>query len=126
MEEKEETASVLHQLQNQKEALGMLSRNVIIGLVVVALLGVGTGYLLAARGGKVASLGSALNSTTTGGSVTKGTIEGSDDQKTFKDTAEGILREGGSAGGEGQFHLERPGGESQTAFITSSNVHFSK
>ena len=36
------------------------------------------------------------------------------DKKTFKDSVEGILREGG-IDGEGNFHIERPGGISQNA-----------
>lgn len=43
------------------------------------------------------------------------------DKKTFKDKAEGILKEGG-IDGEGNFHLERPGGKSQNAYLTSSTV----
>jgi len=47
------------------------------------------------------------------------------DKKTFKDKAEGILREGG-IDGEGQFHLERPGGESQNVYLTSTTVDLSQ
>ena len=47
------------------------------------------------------------------------------DKKTFKDSAEGIMREGG-VDGEGNFHLERPGGASQNAYLTSSTVDLSK
>ena len=43
------------------------------------------------------------------------------DKKTFKDKAEGILKEGG-VDGEGNFHLERPGGESQNVYLTSTTV----
>jgi len=43
------------------------------------------------------------------------------DKKTFKDQAEGTLREGG-IDGEGNFHLERPGGKSQNVYLTSSTV----
>ncbi|MDH7476696.1 MAG: hypothetical protein QHH09_04555 [Microgenomates group bacterium] len=46
------------------------------------------------------------------------------DKKTFKDQAEGILREGG-IDGEGNFHLERPGGESQNVYLTSTTVDLS-
>jgi hypothetical protein len=46
------------------------------------------------------------------------------DKKTFKDSAEGILREGG-IDGEGNFHLERSGGDSQNAYLTSSTVDLS-
>lgn len=47
------------------------------------------------------------------------------DKKTFRDTAEGILREGG-IDGEGNFHLERPGGSSQNVYLTSSTVDLSQ
>ena len=43
------------------------------------------------------------------------------DKKTFKDQAEGTLKEGG-IDGEGNFHLERPGGKSQNVYLTSSTV----
>lgn len=47
------------------------------------------------------------------------------DKKTFKDQAEGLLKEGG-IDGEGNFHLERPGGKSQNVYLTSSTVDLSK
>ncbi len=43
------------------------------------------------------------------------------DKKTFPDKTEGVLREGGIEG-EGNFHLERPGGESQNVYLTSTTV----
>jgi len=46
------------------------------------------------------------------------------DKKTFKDSAEGLLREGG-IDGEGNFHLERPGGVSQNVYLTSTTVDLS-
>lgn len=46
------------------------------------------------------------------------------DKKTFKDSAEGIMREGGIEG-EGNFHLERPGGQSQNVYLTSTTVDLS-
>ncbi len=53
--------------------------------------------------------------------------EGIADKKTFKDSAEGMLREGGSEdSGEGSYHLERPGGDDQTVYLTSSTVDMSK
>lgn len=47
------------------------------------------------------------------------------DKKTFKDSAEGKLQEGG-LDGEGSFHLVRPGGESQNVYLTSSTVDLSE
>lgn len=46
---------------------------------------------------------------------------GINDKKTFKDQAEGILKEGG-IDGEGSYHLQRPGGQSQNVYLTSSTV----
>ena len=40
---------------------------------------------------------------------------------TFSDTAEGVLKKGG-INGEGSHKLIRPGGESQTVYLTSSTV----
>ena len=50
---------------------------------------------------------------------------GISDEKTFKDKAEGILKEGG-LDGEGNFHLERSGGESQNVYLTSTTVDLSQ
>ncbi len=46
------------------------------------------------------------------------------DKKTFKDSAEGIVKEGG-VDGEGNYHLERRGGESQNVYLTSTTVDLS-
>lgn len=69
---------------------------------------------------------SRLNKKTTESKDTKNTAQsaGIVDKKTFKDSVEGILREGG-IDGEGNFHIERPGGESQNAYLTSSTVDLS-
>jgi len=71
---------------------------------------------------------SRLNKKTTNSSSdkTKNTTQsaGIVDKKTFKDSVEGILREGG-IDGEGNFHIERPGGVSQNAYLTSSTVDLS-
>ncbi|KXK10675.1 MAG: hypothetical protein UZ22_OP11002000605 [Microgenomates bacterium OLB23] len=48
------------------------------------------------------------------------------DKKTFKDSAEGTIEEGGDKSGEGSFKLIRPGGEDQTAYLTSSTVDLSE
>ncbi len=46
-------------------------------------------------------------------------------KKNFKDKAEGVLKRGGVEE-EGSHHLERPGGESQNVYLTSSTVDLSK
>ncbi|MEI7652866.1 MAG: hypothetical protein WCJ70_01120 [bacterium] len=61
----------------------------------------------------------------TSSGLTKGTVadapsSAAEDKKTFKDTATGVLREGGIEG-EGSHHLER-GAKDQTAYLTSSSI----
>lgn len=77
--------------------------------------------------GAILSFGfSRFNKKTTNSSNTKVTAQsaGVVDKKTFKDSVEGILREGG-IDGEGNFHLERPGGVSQNVYLTSTTVDLS-
>jgi hypothetical protein len=91
--------------------------------VVIVLLGVGSGFILAKIAPDLIQKG-ALPSPNEKSSVEKGKVYGSNDMSTFKDMAEGTLKEGGMEG-EGQFHLVRPGGESQNVYITSSLVDLS-
>jgi len=88
----------------------------IVLLVIVIVLGVVTGF--AFRQKKTAVTSESSNE--------KGkTSVGIADKKTFKDKADGILKEGGMDG-EGNFHLERPGGESQNVYLTSTTVDLSQ
>ncbi len=114
-------SSLLHDF-NQTDG-PLMTGKVILVLVVVAMLGIGTGYIIAprAQGG---SLSSAIPSVG-GASVAKGTVEGTNDIETFKDTTEGVLQDGG-IDGEGQYHLVRPGGDSQNVYLTSSIIDLSK
>lgn len=75
---------------------------------VLVLLGVGTGYALSQKASGP-------------GFVNTGTIVGTTDAKTFRDSAEGVIEKGG-ADGEGTHRLVRQGGDSQTAFLVSSVV----
>jgi len=86
-------------------------------LVVVVVLGGGIGFALSTlqkNGG---------SSNQTSNAPAKETA-GISDKKTFKDNAEGIVKEGGLEG-EGSFHLQRPGGASQNVYLTSSTVDLS-
>lgn len=98
----------------------LLSKKLIIILLVLAVLGVGTGYLISKKG-SVDVGGGTINLTK---GSTGGNIIGSDDTKTFKDVAEGVLK-GGGIDGEGAYHLVRPGGDSQNVYLTSSIVDLS-
>lgn len=106
---------------NQKSNNSIVSFGLIIFLILVIGLGVGTGYLLSKRSGGMGNIGiDGLNLT---GNTNE--VVGSNDLKTFKDTAEGVLNKGG-IDGEGQYHLVRPGGDSQNVYLTSSVIDMSK
>lgn len=98
-----------------------LNSKVYIILGVMLVLGIFSGFLISKN---KSGVGSAI---TQGGTVAiqKGAVFGSDDTKTFKDQAEGIVKTGG-ADGEGTHHLVRPGGDSQNVYLTSSIVDLSK
>lgn len=122
MEEKEkESTSILHSFQQGQTALPIFTKRVILILTAVAVLGAGTGFLLSKSGGKIGFVTVGTGSKQS----SKGVIVGSNDLKTFKDQVEGQLLEGG-VDGEGQYHLKRPGGESQNVYLTSSIVDLSK
>lgn len=100
---------------------------VLLVLLLMAGLGIGTGY-------GVAVLTASPTAETTNGEVAnsmvpdnpkQGETYGNGDPAIFKDTAEGVLKDGGIEG-EGQYHLERPGGESQNVYLISSTVDLSK
>lgn len=95
----------------------------LILLIFVALLGIGTGYMLSGgrnSSGVVGKLGKIASS-----NIEKGKTYGDGDASIFKDTAEGQVKEGGIEG-EGQFHLVRVGGDSQNVYMTSSTVDLSE
>lgn len=97
-------------------------KNLIILYVALAIIaGIPSGFLMS----KVTY--SASDSNTTDAPVAKtenknGKQEmGISDESTFKDTAEGVLEEGG-IDGEGTYHLVRPGGDSQNVYLTSTVI----
>lgn len=59
------------------------------------------------------------------GEVTAGQVFGSTNTSTFKDNTEGYLVVGGIEG-EGTHHLLKPGGPTQTVYLTSSVTDLSK
>lgn len=98
-----------------------LNQRVYIVLGAALVLGLLSGFLLSQNKGSSSSLTKTGSAT----SVQKGAVFGSDDTKTFKDQAEGIMKKGGTDG-EGAYHLVRPGGDSQNVYLTSSLVDLSK
>lgn len=96
-----------------------------ITLTVAIVLGIVSGFAVQAIQGGL----SGGNSKTSQKSSSKAQVKqsaGISDKKTFKDSAEGVLFEGGFEG-EGSYYLERnPDDESQRAYLTSSAVDLSE
>ena len=101
-----------------------LSPKFLLVLLVLIVIGSGSGFVLAKSKSGSSSQVSGSGQPNGSGSIIKGAVFGSNDTKTFKDTAEGTLKKGGISG-EGQYHLVRPGGESQYVYLTSSSVDLS-
>ncbi len=100
----------------------------IIALVAVGagvLTGMGAYKLKAKSGGSLTGGTKAPIAQVAGENVNAGDVFGIQDEKTFKDSAEGYLEIGG-INGEGSHKLLRPGGVSQTVYLTSSVTDLSK
>lgn len=104
-------------VRNFESGKQVISKEIIWGAILIIIVGIFTGFILSKysskRGASVLSSG--------GSTVTKGKSVGSSDTKTFPDSADGKLEAGGLSG-EGTHKLIRPGGESQTVYLTSSIV----
>lgn len=106
------------QTKSGKSVLNGLSIAIFAGVI---LLGIGTGAFFATRSSNVTQVTPSTNLA----ALKPGTVFGSADEKSFKDSAEGTLRKGGIEG-EGAYHLERPGGASQYVYLTSSVLDLSQ
>jgi hypothetical protein len=88
-----------------------------LGVLVIVLLGVGTGWLLSGKSkGGVSAVPSGIST----GQSEAGIL----DESTFSEdikTAEGVLEEEG-LNGEGTHHLERTGGSSQNIYLASTTI----
>lgn len=91
----------------KKQKLGIY-----IGALIIIVAGIFTGYFLSQS--KTTGIGGAKV-------IQTEKVVGSTDTKVFKDSAEGVLEKGG-IDGEGTHKLIRPGGESQTVYLTSSVI----
>ncbi|HZE87545.1 MAG TPA: hypothetical protein VE090_05075 [Methylomirabilota bacterium] len=118
MDQKIQKPPVMHSFTEPRKKSS--SRKVFMIFVLLVVLGIGSGFLFAkytkATGNQIIpSIGPSM----------KGKTFGTNDTQTFKDTAEGKLASGG-VNGEGQYHLVRPGGDSQNVYLTSSFVDLSQ
>ncbi len=117
---------------NSEGSSAMSSKPPVAMVAVMLLLAVGAGiatgyggYKLKAKDGVSTDSGATPMQQVAGDSVKAGQVFGVQDEKTFKDSAEGYLEEGG-VNGEGSHHLLRAGGVSQTVVLTSSVTDLSK
>lgn len=110
--------TLVKEFEPMKETKVTLNLPVIFMAVAIILLGGITGYLLSQN-----KIGNRAGASLSGGKTAQGLakIVGVKDEKTFKDSAEGVLKSGG-IDGEGSHHLERVGGPSQNVYLTSSTV----
>lgn len=96
---------------------------IVIAFIIVAFVGFYSGaWLKAKNSGKIVSAElSGIQTDIPQSGVKVGDIFGSPDEKIFKDPATGVIDKGGF-NGEGTHKLVRPGGISQTVYLTSSTI----
>lgn len=108
-------------LVKKMESSYLNPKTIKIGALVIILLGIVSGYVLTGVSKRPANISSNAGIGSTGGQKTVG----STDTSLFPDTTEGELQAGG-LNGEGTHHLVRPGGDSQTVYLTSSVLDLSQ
>lgn len=102
----------------------MPKKNLLITLVVVAVLAGSASGFFAAKQRLLLASGITADMTQNpenSSAIKAGAVFGSSDEKTFRDSAEGIIQPGGIAG-EGSHHLERGEDKSQWVYLTSSVI----
>ncbi len=97
----------------------------LLGAVVLAGIGTGTGLQQLTNKNSAGYYHGQKIQQVAGTNMQKGQVFGTADESTFKDSAEGVLQAGG-IDGEGSDKLLRPGGASQTVYLTSSITDLSK
>src|SRR5258708_30633019 len=89
---KEDVKQIFHGFKEKKS---FMNSKVITIFAVVIVAGIGVGFILAQKGDLSVSSLTAKSGTENSGSLTKGTIVGSNDTSTFKDAATGVMTNGG-------------------------------
>lgn len=120
MDQQTQNSSAFHSF---KQGTSVSTSMVFSTFFIIILLGLGAGFFISKSKSTSTTSTNAIGGSSA--SIMKGTIYGSTDTNTFKDTATGALQNGGIKG-EGQFHLVRPGGDSQNVYMTSSSVDLSQ
>ena len=111
---------MIRDLDPEKKTTVKINLPALLIVLAIVISGSVTGFVLANI--RVTGINNVIESETTKSGLKK--IVGAQDEKTFKDSTEGLLQEGG-IDGEGSHHLERPGGPSQTVYLTSSTIALS-
>ncbi len=104
------------------------SKKILIVISIIALAaGAGTGFGAYKLRANRSQVGQELGDIeeVTANKIKKGDVFGIQDESTFKDSAQGYLELGG-INGEGSHKLLRPGGESQTVYLTSTVTDLDK
>ena len=109
--------NLIHNLDQKPPSDGFTYPKFFLFVAFTVLLGTALGFGLT----KLPKKGESTNLSSAQAEKTVGIA----DKKTFKDKAEGKLKEGG-IDGEGNFHLEIPGGISQNVYLTSTTVDLSQ
>lgn len=117
--EETEGDNLVHNWQEQTSSRISMKNYYIIGAVII-IIGIGSGLFFAKQKSSLGGLTQIQNSD----SGSKKMV-GSSDTSTFKDMAEGTVQKGG-IDGEGTHKLIRPGGDSQTVYMTSSILDLSE
>lgn len=117
------SSTLLHSMSGANKS--MFSTGVLVIFITVVIAGVATGFGASRLLATSSISGPGTTQSTDVEDLKKGDTYGSPDEKTFNDTAEGKLVEGGIEG-EGEYHLERPGGDSQSVYLTSSTIDLSQ
>lgn len=84
---------------------------------IVVFAGLGVGWFVSGR----KTTTSSVNKATGPAVIVTQNEAGAADASSFKDTATGTLQSGGIRG-EGTYHLDRPGGATQTVYLNSTIV----
>jgi len=129
-EQKSSGNSLIHDMSGSKKSVAASrassgNKSILVVIIIMVILGLGTGYIVANISGNSQKGPVAVGDSVESNEIKKGTVVGVDDTEQFPDIAEGELEEGGIEG-EGEYHLVRPGGESQNVYLTSSTIDLSQ
>lgn len=117
----DKTDPLVHSITGSPMSTTMTTKTAILFFLGSIILGIIVGFgVTSFKKPSTDTAATAQDASSAGNTEVKKTV-GVADKKAFPDKAEGVLREGGIEG-EGTYHLERPGGESQNVYLTSSTV----